>query len=134
MPILNAILIVITNIVNIFAGLLGYTGDVAQSVSAGAKGWEDYGNSIEKAQSKANKSLRSFDKLNNITTPSASTTSGGTGGINKDLYKAMQDTNREMLEISNKAQKIAESIMEWLGFTKKQMENGNTQKLLLVVY
>lgn len=119
LPYLNAILIVLTNIVNMFARIVGYSDELSHSIGTGADLWEDYGNAISTASKKANKSLRSFDKLNNITTPSATSSGGGITGISTALLDELAKTKEKMLDISNIAQDIADKIMQWLGFTKE---------------
>lgn len=122
LPPLNALLIVLTNIINILARLIGFSGeigpsttDVVDNLSNSIGGLADNTNKA----SKAALGLRSFDKLNNIKTPtSGSTTSGGGVGINKDLLNAFGTADKQLLNIRNKAQEIADQIMRWLGFTQ----------------
>lgn len=117
LPVLNAILMVAVNIINIIGRLIGATERVSTSTSSGIKDWNDYGNAIQSASKKANTSLRSFDKLNNIKTPTPTETTGGGTGLNADLLKAFNGMSEQMLDISNRATEIADKIMNWLGFT-----------------
>lgn len=117
LPVLNAILIVVSNIVNAFARLIGFTGEVANSTGNVANVFEELSSSVEKANNSTSRSLRGFDKLNNITTPSAKSNAFG-GGIDPRLLEEFNRVNEEMLNVENKATRIAEKIMEWLGFTK----------------
>lgn len=119
LPILNGILIVITNIITAFARLIGYNGQLDKNLIKGANSWEDYGASISNASKAASKSLRGFDKLNNITTPSSGESGGGVGlGIDPTLQGEFDKLQTKLDNIKNKANEIAENIMKWLGFTK----------------
>lgn len=120
LPVLNAILMVVANIINVFAGLLSALFGIKKqdSVQQATQGFVDFGNAIEEASNKAKKSLRGFDKLNNITTPTPTTSVGGGAGIDPRLFEAMTGLDQQMLEIRNRATEIADSIMEWLGFSK----------------
>ena len=117
LPIFNAILIVVTEIINIFARLIGFTGDLTTNFNAGTESLNKYGTALDKTATKANRSLRAFDKLNNIKSPSVSGVDIG-GGISKTLYDELLRTNEQLLNIRNKSQEIAENIMKWLGFSK----------------
>lgn len=119
LPILNGILMVITNIITVIARLIGYNGKATESISVGTKNWNNYGASITEASKAASKSLRGFDKLNNITTPSSSSSGGGIGlGIDPKLQGEFDALQTKMENIKNKATEIADSIMKWLGFSK----------------
>ena len=119
LPILNGILMVITNIITVIARLIGYNGKATEGISAGANNWSDYGASITEASKAASKSLRGFDKLNNITTPSSGNNGGGMGlGIDPKLQGEFDALQEKMNNIKNKATEIADSIMKWLGFSK----------------
>lgn len=135
LPYLNAILIVLTEIINTVAKLVGWSGDVSTSVEGASTSFNNLEKSIQKA-SNASKGLRGFDKLNNITTPTSSTGAGGVGGVSPELYGAFEKASQQLLDIRNKAQDVAEKIMDWLGFTKDV--NGewefNTIKLLKNIY
>lgn len=117
LPVFNAILMVVTELINIFATMMGVSIDSSTSVGDLANAYDNLGSSISAAGSTAKKSLRGFDKLNNITTPSSS---GGSGalGIDKSILKLLDDVDNNFLKIKNKATEIRDKIMEWLGFTK----------------
>jgi len=68
--VLNAVLMVITEIVSMLAALVGANISTTNTVAEAADGYNKLGASIGGASSQAKKSLRAFDKLNNITTPS----------------------------------------------------------------
>lgn len=119
LPIFNAILMVITNIVNVFASLIGYKGDTAETMQSISSGFDSVGASASGAAKSLNTSLRSFDKLNNIKTPTDTSYSGGGGfSIDPRLQDEFAKMNEEMLNIRNRATEISEKIMKWLGFAK----------------
>lgn len=128
LPWLNAILMVLTEIINAVATLFGYNsedydyfGGVADSVLE----LEDSLNGASSSVEKLKQGLRSFDKLNNITTPTSGGVSVGAsgGGINPDIWNAFNDAyedyNNKLDDVQMKATKIRDAIMEWLGFTKQ---------------
>lgn len=115
LPIFNAILMVLTELVNMLATFLGFDMDsINTSVENGSISWGSYADNMEKAT----KQLRSFDKLNNIKTPTSSSSGGGMG-INQGLLDAMSKYDDQMLSVKNKATDIRNKIMEWLGFTQE---------------
>ena len=128
LPYLNAILMVITAIINSLATLLGYKKDDFDYFDESASSAWDLDEGIKSATKSAKKlkqGLRGFDKLNNITTPSAggSGAGAGAGGISKDLLKefnkTFEDYQKKFGDIKMKATEIRDTIMEWLGFTKE---------------
>ena len=128
--VLNAIIIVITEIIRLIGRFFGIT--ISASASAGgavssiASGYDDLATSIGNASKAANKSLRGFDKLNNTTTPTEGGGSGAKGiGIDPAISGLLAGTNEQLLDIQNNAQNIADTILTWLGFTRD--ENGELQ-------
>ena len=127
LPYLNAIVMTLTEIINIIAGLLGfkledfdYFGGVADSVLD----LEDGLNGASESAKKLKQGLRGFDKLNVITTPTKSSSSSGAGGgidpkIMEAFNNAFDEYNSKLTDVTMKATKIRDSIMEWLGFTKQ---------------
>lgn len=129
LPYLNAILMVLVEIINSIAVLFGYNPsdfdfftELDESVVDLADG---LGTASENAK-KLKQGLRSFDKLNNITTPSANTSGVGGGlgtGIDPsimDLFnKEVDKYNSKLTNIQMKATKIRDKIMEWLGYIKQ---------------
>ena len=127
LPYLNAILMVFTEIISAIATLVGYNEEDFDYFSGAAESVVDLEDSLEGANSSAkklNNSLRSFDRLNNISTGKAAGVgiTGGTG-ISPDIMKLFNDEvdkyNSTLTNVQMKATKIRDSIMEWLGFTKK---------------
>lgn len=128
LPYLNAILMVLTEIISLIASLVGYkTDDFDYFEKPAASVW-DFDDGLKSAGTSAKKlkqGLRGFDKLNNITTPSAGGSGGGVGGggINPKLLdafnNAFSDYQNKLKDVEMKATRIRDSIMEWLGFTKQ---------------
>ena len=126
LPILNGILMVINTIAEAILGLFGIDAYSLSKefgiASDGFEGLEEDLLGVENASQKAKKSLRGFDKLNNITTPSASGSSGvaggGIGSVDSKLLDALKEYNLHLDEMKNKATEIRDKIMKWLGFTK----------------
>ena len=128
LPYLNAIVMVLTEIIAIIARLFGYKKEDYDYFQTMADDIDDFGAGVGDATSKVEKlkrGLRGFDKLNNITTPSAS--SGGVGGgmgtgIDPELMdafnKAYDEYFKKISKVEMKATKIRDRIMEWLGFQK----------------
>lgn len=119
LPVLNGIIMVVNDLLGMLLGLFGIKiptssiVDDLDNINAGLNG-------VSSSAKEAKKSLRGFDKLNVITTPTASTTGtgGGIGGVDKKILDAMKEYNDLLAEAHNKATKIRDDIMEWLGFTK----------------
>ena len=126
LPYMNAIIMVLTEIISWIAVLVGYNKDEFDFFSGTNDSVADLTENLDNASESAKKlrsGLRSFDKLNNISTPSsANATGGGAGGIDSkilDMFnKASDDYLNNIEKIEMKATKIRDSIMEWLGFTK----------------
>lgn len=116
----NAIVMVFTEIISLLAGLVGATIKQTNNVADASSGYKALGSSIKGASNEAKKSLRSFDKLNNITTPSAGGSGGGGGiGIDRSMLGLLSNINDDFLNIRTEASRIRDKIMEWLGFTKE---------------
>lgn len=120
LPILNGILMAINTIIGTLLGLLG----IKTNVSSISDDFLTLGTNISnagKAGKEANKSLRGFDKLNVIKTPTSSSTGGAGGiggGVNSKLLAQLKEYNDMLAETNNKATKIRDKILGWFGFTK----------------
>lgn len=125
LPYLNAIMMVLTEIISTFAILLGYNAEDYDYFSGTSDSALELKDNLDGATASANKlkqGLRGFDKLNVITTP----TSGGVGvggGIDSSLMgafnDAFEDYQNKLADVEMKATRIRDSIMSWLGFTKE---------------
>lgn len=138
LPYLSAILMVISEIIQVITSFFGidadsFWKDMEKGVSAGSGGFDNLSKSIggtSKAAKQAQLSLRGFDKLNVIKTPTSSGGSGGSGGgvsggglgISKDILKGLKEYNLSLEKIRTKATKIRDNIMKTLGFHKKLNE------------
>ena len=127
LPYLNAILRVLTEIINTVATLFGFNTDDYDYFSGIADSVLDLEEGLDGASESAKKlkqGLRGFDKLNVITTPTSASTGvvGGTGTIDPKIWEAFNDAyeeyNNKLENVQMKATKIRDAIMEWLGFTK----------------
>lgn len=124
----NAIIMVIKEILKALASLFGYNLDTGGANLNTAVGAEDLNQSLGSAGKKAKelkKQLMGFDEINNI--DPATQSGGGSGGVatgvNDKLLKALKEWDNQMSNISGKAQEIRDKMLEWLGFTKDT--NGN---------
>ena len=69
--VMNGVIMAAIEIIKVIGKIFNINMDLSSSVSSAANDYDDLGASIGKASNIAKKSLRGFDKLNNITTPSA---------------------------------------------------------------
>lgn len=122
LPLLNGILMAFNELVAMFLTLIGADAssltDEFGTASGGLNEIEDGLNGISTASKEAKKSLRGFDKLNNITTPSKGSGSGD-DKINSKILEMLKEYNLQLEKMENTATAIRDKIMEWLGFSKK---------------
>lgn len=119
LPVFNAILMVLTEIIKIIGTLVGFNIDTTSAVEGTADAYKGLAGGITAAGNAAKKQLRGFDKLNNITTPSkGGGGAGGALGIDEGILKLLDDVDNNFLKIKNKATEIRDAIMDWLGFAK----------------
>lgn len=119
----NAVLMVIVEIIQWIGKLVGISIDTTKTTSEAADGYNKLGAGIKSAADNAKKSLRSFDKLNNITTPSSSGADASAGlGVDPKILGLLDETQNKLDGIKTKASEIRDIILKWLGFTKD--ENG----------
>jgi hypothetical protein len=126
LPYLNATLMVLTEIFNVVASLLGYNKDDYDYFAGVSDSVIDLEESLGGASENAKKlkqGLRGFDKLNVIKTPSSNDSGGGAGGVDPKIMdafnKAFDEYNNKLTDVTMKATKIRDAVMEWLGFTKE---------------
>ena len=129
LPYLNAIFMVLTEIINTVATLLGFNAgdyDYFSGIADSVLDLEDGLDGASESAKKLKQGLRGFDKLNVITTPTSGSTglaTGGTGSVDPKIWEAFNDAfdkyNSKLENVQMKATKIRDAIMEWLGFTKQ---------------
>lgn len=142
----NAIIMVVKEILKGFAGLFGYDLTTGGADLSTAVGVEDLNSGLGSAGKKAKelkKQLMGFDEINNIDPASKS---GGSGkgvatGIDDKLLNSLKEWDNKMSSISGKAQEIRDAMLEWLGlsdgiprtFEEWWNKLGKIQKILLVI-
>lgn len=139
LPLINGVLMAVNILLNSLLSLFGIDatslsqefGTISMDIGDVADGFDDMGDSATKAgkaAKEAQKSLRGFDKLNVIKTPTPASGGGGSvsagggigalGSIDANLLDKLTEYDLHLDKISNKATEIRDRIMEWLGFTK----------------
>ena len=121
LPYLNAVLMVLTEIFSTIASLVGYKEeDYFSGITEQIEGLDEGLNNATASAEKLRSGLRTFDKLNNITTSSTSGTGSG-GGVDPKILDMFNKASDEYLnnldKIEMKATKIRDVILDWLGFT-----------------
>ena len=118
LPILNGILMAVNTIISTLLGFMGIDASVS-SISEEFLTLKDGIEGASNAAKEANKSLRGFDKLNVIKTPTSGSAAGvGIGGVNSKLLAQMKEYNDMLDEANNKAREIRDKILGWLGYTQ----------------
>lgn len=123
LPYVNAVIMVIKELVKMIGSLFGFTVSSSNSNLANITGVEelDTGLSSAAGSAKALKAqLMGFDEINNITTETSSGGGGGSissTGIDQRLLDALGEYDNLMDKVRMKATDIKDRIMEWLGFT-----------------
>lgn len=123
LPILNGLLMAFNEITGMLLSMFGVDAtQLANEFGTATSSIDDMSDSLDnsaEAADKAKNSLRGFDKLNVITTPTKSGGSGSAlGGVDPKLLSALKDYNMQLDKMQNKATEVRDRIMEWLGFTK----------------
>lgn len=134
MPYLNAMLMVLTEIFNLIASMMGFKiTEFDYSGLAGASdatldlidGMDEASASVDTLKDKLS-GLRGFDKLNLINTPKDDK-SGSSLGIDPkimDAFNGKFGTYNDMLDqVNMKARQIRDAILDWLGFTDGTYKN-----------
>lgn len=131
LPYINAIMMVINELLKMVAKLFGFEvweqDSVGISASVGADDLaSDLGNATKKAK-ELKAQLMGFDEINNITLDnnSSSGSSGGASGtgIDQRLLDAMKEYDNLMDKVKNKATDIRDKILGWLGVTDGSYKN-----------
>lgn len=128
LPILNGVLMAFNSIVGVILTALGIDAnsmskEFGNATTNMSEDLGDLSNSFGTAKKKSDdlkKSLRGFDKLNAIYTPTKSDddTSGTGFSIDSGILGNLKEYNMQLEEMKNKATQIRDRIMEWLGFSK----------------
>lgn len=121
-PVVKNLLIPLNTLLRLINSILGsvmtFFGLDAQSLasefgiaSGGLDSIEDGLNGIDEASKKAKKSLRGFDKLNNITTPTSSTSGAGSGvgTVDPTLLEKMKEYDLQLDKITGSVK----NLWEW---------------------
>lgn len=129
LPYLNAIMMVLTEIVSLVAGLFGYKEgdfDYFAGTSDSVIELEDNLNGATDSAKKLKQGLRGFDKLNVINTPTSSSV-GASGGLDADILdafnSAFDDYQDALDDVQMKATRIRDAILDWLGFSDGTYKN-----------
>lgn len=123
-PYLTGFLMVFSEIVEVITSFLGIDTDAFwESMESGSSNISANLGSIAESAKSAQKSLRGFDKLNVIKTPTSSGGSGGLGlGIDNRLLDALKKYDLNLDSIRTKATDIRDRVMKVLGFQRKLNE------------
>ena len=125
LPYFNAFLMILVKIINTLAKFVGFDAKSMAGVTNGiggvSTGFDDAASSadgLSKSAKEAQKSLRGFDKLNVINTPSSSSGGsgggGGVGGVDPALLAALGDYDLKLDTLKNKATELVEQFEKWL--------------------
>lgn len=119
LPYLNGIIMAVNEILKIFLEVIG----VNSGITSVSDSFIDLKDSISGVSKELNKSLRGFDKLNVIKTPSASSgISLGDGSINKTLLAQLTEYDDKLSSVRSKARDIRDNILKTLNFHKELNE------------
>ena len=130
----NAVIMAVKEVLTYFATLFGYDLDFGGGTLTDTSNTiGDIGTGLSDASGKAKelkKQLMGFDEINNIDKPSSSSGGGSGGasgaGIDSKLLDALKEWDNKMESIQGKAQKLRDSMLEWLGFER---DDDGTWKL-----
>lgn len=129
LPLLNGILMAFNAVMGALLGLFGINKgldtDAIVSLDDDMNTFNSSTISAGKSVDDLNGKLRSFDKLNVITTPKDSGGAGASGGIGEVDPRLLQEMNKyndELKKAQMKAKEIRDTILQWIGFTID--ENG----------
>jgi hypothetical protein len=123
LPYVNGVLMVIKELIKAIGSLFGFKVSSSSTNLADQTGIEDLNTGLGGAVGSAKElkaQLMGFDEINNITTDTGSSGSGGVSstGIDSKLLNALSEYDNLMEKVKMKATDIRDKIMDWLGFTK----------------
>lgn len=137
LPIVNGILMAFNDLMAFLLGFLGV--DVNElATEYGLASLDEYLKEIEKdsenayTSTKKLLSLRGFDKLNVIKTPTSSGSSTATSKYYKDLIDKLKEYNGGLNDTINNARKVAEWIEQWL-FTTDEFGNKHLSTIGIAI-
>ena len=126
LPVLNGFLIVIKEIFRWTSMLLGFKVEDYDVWKASSEGVDDFSDGLEDALDNSEalkKSLAGFDEINNINEQTDGNMAFNTSGYSATYdtllkeVEAMGDYTKGFDEIKMKANDIAKTLLEWLGYT-----------------
>lgn len=129
LPYLNAIMMVLTEIINTIATFLGFKLEDYDYFGGTSDSVLELEENLDGATASANKlkqGLRGFDKLNVITTPTKANASVGSGidpSIMDAFNKSFDDYQGKLEDVQMKATRIRDAILDWLGYTDGTYKN-----------
>ena len=133
LPYINAVVMVLKELLKALATLGGFQDYVAQFSGSSAieiPDGEDLSDNLGEAEKKSKKihdNLQSIDEVHNLTEDTGSSGSAGVsiGGIDSRLLDAMKGYDNLMGSVNSKANEVRDKLMAWLGFTKQINEETN---------
>lgn len=146
LPYLNGFIMAIRTIINFLASLLGIVvpsfggatdaaKDLSNAASGAASGVGGIGDSAKKATKDMKNLLAPFDELNVLKEDTdlgdVGGGGGGGGGIGGDLMDpaiaaAIEDMERKLGDVENKANDVRDAILDFLGFDYQEVFNPDT--------
>lgn len=135
LPYINAVVMVLKELLKALATLGGFQDYVAQFSGSSAieiPDGEDLSDNLGEAEKKSKKirdNLQSIDEVHNLNEDTSSSGSAGVsiGGIDSRLLDAMKGYDNLMGSVNSKANEVRDKLMAWLGFTKQI--NEETQEI-----
>lgn len=133
LPYINAVVMVLKELLKALATLGGFQDYVAQFSGSSAieiPDGEDLSDNLGEAEKKSKKihdNLQSIDEVHNLTEDSDSSSGAGVsiGGVDSRLLEAMKGYDNLMGSVNSKANEVRDKLMAWLGFTKQINEETN---------
>ena len=131
LPYVNGIVMALKEVLKTIASLMGIDINLPDSMSFDIEFGEEAENAaagldkVTKSAEKLKKATTGIDELNIISQDSDTSGAGPSGvggigaGVDDRLLKALDSYKSQLDKVDNKAQKIRDKIMTWLGFTKQ---------------
>ena len=131
LPYVNGIVMALKEVLKMIASLMGIDINLPDSMSFDIEFGEEAEDAaagldkVTKSAEKLKKATTGIDELNIISQDSDTSGAGASGvggigaGVDDRLLKALDSYRSQLDKVDNKAQKIRDKIMTWLGFTKQ---------------